>query len=235
MATNRREDPERHRGDVSIRREERGADSPFVERVTHVRYDRTVDDWTTPDGCWDIVIRRLRGRVEVLQTGLITQPIQLDYEAGDEYVCISFKPGVFMPRLPGSAMLNRGVLRPTINPRAFWLYGETLEIPSFENAEGMVHRLARRGLIARDEIVDGVLTGNAPAISPRSVQRRFHHAMGITRKRLELIRRAQKAVELLSQGRRIVDTALDLGFADQAHLTRVLKILMGTTPGSFVR
>ena len=99
--------------DVSIHREERGADSTFVERITLVRYDRTVDDWTTPDGCWDIVIRRVRGRVEVLQTGLITRPIRLDYEAGDECVCISFKPGVFMPHLPGSAMLNRGVVRPT--------------------------------------------------------------------------------------------------------------------------
>jgi Helix-turn-helix domain len=216
-----------------INRQERGADSPLVERITQVRYDRTVDDWTTPDGCWDIVIRRVRGRVEVLQTGLITRPIPLDYEGGDEYVCISFKPGVFMPTAPGSTMLNRGMLRPTINPRAFWLDGETLEIPTFDNAEGMVERLVRGGFIVRDAIVDAILGGDTPRVSSRSVQRRFHYSVGITRKHLELIHRAQKAVELLRQGRRISDTAFDLGFADQAHLTRALKGFMGKTPSSF--
>src|SRR5438477_10799333 len=99
--------------------EVRVSDSPFVERITRVRFD---GDWrgvTTPDGCWDIVVRRVAGRLEILQTGIITRPVELAYSAGDEYLSISFKPGVFMPRLPGKRMIDCALPRPTPSPRTF--------------------------------------------------------------------------------------------------------------------
>jgi AraC-like DNA-binding protein len=37
-------------------------------------------------------------------------------------------------------------------------------------------------------------------------------------------------VELLHQGKPIIDTAHELGYADQSHLTRSLKRLLGYTP-----
>jgi hypothetical protein len=220
---------------MSARREERDSDSPLVARITHVRYDRDTHDVTTPDGCWDIVVMKVGGRVSMLQTGVITRPVALDYGAGDEYLAISFKPGVFRPRLPGARMLDRGQPLPSAPPGSapgsFWLEREKLEIPTFENAEGMVDRLVRRELIVRDEIVEGVVEGRPRAISPRSVQRHFLEAMGMTAKRLAQIQRARRAVDLLRQGRRAVDVALELGYADQPHLTRSLKAIMGQTPG----
>jgi hypothetical protein len=219
---------------MSARREERASDSPLVARITRVRYQGDTRDVTTPDGCWDIVVMKVRGQVSLLQTGVITRPVTLDYGAGDEYLAISFKPGVFQPRLPGPRMLDRGRLLPTearrLSPGSFWLAREQLEIPTFENAEGMVDRLARRELIVRDEIVAGVVDGHPRAISPRSVQRHFLQAMGMTAKRLEQIQRAHQAVALLRAGRRVVDVALELGYADQPHLTRSLKAILGQTP-----
>ena len=47
-------------------------------------------------------------------------------------------------------------------PGCFWLEQDRLEIPTFENAEGMVDRLVRRELIVRDEIVGGVVEGRPP-------------------------------------------------------------------------
>jgi hypothetical protein len=220
---------------MPIRRRYRGADSPFVERITHVMYDGEAGDVTTPDGCWDIVFRGRRGALEVLQTGLITRPIPLDYECGDEYLCISFKPGVFMPMLPGVRMLDRAFLRPNVGKRAFWLDGDVLEIPTFENAEGLVARLARRGLLTRDDVVTRVMEGERRALSQRSVQRHFRHILGMTPKGLQQVLRARRAVELLQGGRPIMDVVQELGFADQAHLTRSLKQLMGKTPGNIVR
>lgn len=205
---------------MSVRRQVRASDSPLVERITRVRFD---GDWrgvTTPDGCWDLVVRRVEGRLELLQTGLITKPVPLAYAGGDEYLSISFKPGVFMPRLPGKRMVDRGVLRPTPSPRTFRLEQDELEIPTFENAEGLVDRLVRRELIVRDEIVEGVVEGRPRAIHPRSVQRHFLEAMGLTAKRLEQIQRAGRAIQLLEQGKRAIDVALELGYADQSHLTR---------------
>jgi hypothetical protein len=221
---------------MNARRVERPSDSPLVARITHVRYERDTNDVTTPDGCWDLVVMKVGGRVMLLQTGLITRPVALPYGAGDEYLAISFKPGVFRPRMPGARMRDRGLLLPSQAPGrasrgAFWLERERLEIPTFDNAEGLVDRLARRELIVRDEIVEGIVEGRPRAISPRSVQRHFLQALGMTAKRLEQIQRARQAVELLRQGRRLVDVALELGYADQPHLTRQLKALMGQTPG----
>jgi hypothetical protein len=220
---------------MPIIRRHRRADSSFVERITHVMYDGEAGDVTTPDGCWDIVFRRRRGAMEVLQTGLITRPIPLDYECGDEYVCISFKPGVFMPMLPGVRMLDRAFVRPSAGKKAFWLDGDVLEIPTFENAEGVVDRLVRRGLLTFDDVVTRVMEGERRALSQRSVQRRFRQILGITSKGLQQVLRARNAVELLQGGRPIIEVVQDLGFADQAHLTRSLKQLVGRTPGAIAR
>lgn len=220
---------------MRVRREVRASDSPLVERITRVSFDRDWQGVTTPDGCWDLVVRRVAGRVELLQTGLITRPVELAYAAGDEYLSISFKPGVFMPALPGKRMVDRGLMRPTPSPRTFWLEQDELEIPTFDNAESLIDRLVLRELLVRDEIVEGVVEGRARAIHPRSVQRHFLDSMGLTAKRLQQIQRACRAVELLGGGQRPVDVALELGYADQSHLTRALKAMMGTTPGQLAR
>jgi hypothetical protein len=220
---------------MSVRREERASDSPLVARITRVRFDSAWRGATTPDGCWDIVVRRVGGRVELLQTGIITKPVELTYDAGDEYLSISFKPGVFMPRLPGKRMLDRGLLRPTPSARTFRLEQDELEIPTFDNADSMIDRLVRRELIVRDEIVQGVVEGRPRAIHPRSVQRHFLESMGVTAKRLEQIQRAGRAIELLARGRRPIDVALELEYSDQSHLTRALKAIMGRTPGEVAR
>jgi hypothetical protein len=220
---------------MKVARRTRGSDSPFVERITHVTYGEKLDDVTTPDGCWDLVVQRHAGKITMLQTGIITKPVVLPYDAGDEYISISFKPGVFMPRAPGADMIDRGVLLPTTSPRAFSLQGETLEIPTFENVEGLVARLIRHGLLVRDDIVEGLVDGRPKAASPRSVQRHFLHALGITAKGLTQIQRACRAVELLQQGRAAADVAADLGYSDQPHMNRSLKRLMGRTPGEIAR
>jgi len=67
------------------------------------------------------------------------------------------------------------------------------------------------------------------------VQRHFLEAMGLTAKRLEQIQRACRAVDLLAKGTRVVDVALELGYSDQSHMTRALKVIMGRTPSELAR
>src|SRR5437868_3034325 len=119
---------------MTARREHRGSDSPLVERITHVVYEARTEELSTPDGCWDIVVMRRGGRTSVLQTGLISRPVTLVNDAGDSFLAISFKPGVFVPSAPGSQMFDRAVVRPLLHARAFAMEGETLELPTFENA-----------------------------------------------------------------------------------------------------
>jgi len=206
-----------------------------VERVSRVIFDGQDRDITTPDGCWDLVVMRRQGQVSVLQTGVITRPVTLDFSCGDEYVCISFKPGVFMPATPADGMVDRAFLRPIAGDRSFWFDGDRLEIPTFDNAEGLVARLSQRSAFVRDEIVAGIADGAPRAISERSVQRHFQLSMGVTAKRFEQIRRARRAVELLERGTAVAVVAHELGYSDQAHLTRALKAFIGRTPGAIAR
>ena len=74
-----------------------------------------------------------------------------------------------------------------------------------------------------------------PELSERTVQRHFRYVLGVTPKALRQMLRAQRAVELLRGGLPIIDVAQNLGFADQAHLTRSLKALTGQTPGAIAR
>src|SRR4029077_19094468 len=55
---------------MGVRRDVRASDSPLVERITRVRFDSAWGGVPTPDGCWDLVVRRVSGRIELLQTGL---------------------------------------------------------------------------------------------------------------------------------------------------------------------
>lgn len=99
-------------------RRNRAAHSKLVPVITHVAYQAPATrspsrpEVATPDGLWDIAVFRHAGHVEVLQTGVITKPVELPFEPGDEYLAISFRPGAYMPRLPGHEMVDRGLLRP---------------------------------------------------------------------------------------------------------------------------
>lgn len=67
-------------------------------------------------------------------------------------------------------------------------------------------------------------------VSRSYLVRAFKKAHGMTPYAYLINCRVQKARHALKRGERIVDVALDCGFADQAHFQRVFKRLMATTP-----
>src|SRR5689334_11415824 len=108
-------------------RRQRPSDSPLVQEIKHVVYEDHCREATTPDGCWDLVFMRRGGSLLVLQTGLITRPVQLEFGPGDEFLTVSFKPGVFMPSRPGSQTVDQGVVHPGNSKTSFRLNTEQLE------------------------------------------------------------------------------------------------------------
>lgn len=46
--------------------------------------------------------------------------------------------------------------------------------------------------------------------------------------------RVNRAKELLKSGMPIIETAYELGFVDQSHLTKTFKKFAGMTPGQFI-
>jgi len=213
----------------------RPVDSPHVQSISSMRFTAAGETLMQPDGCWDFAILKQGDQVNVLRTGLTTQTVTYEHQAGDEILVISFKPQSFMPLMPGEVMRDEGVMLEKFGRAQFLLGDGAREIPTFENADVFVERLVRDGLIESNDIVASVVDGNPKAMSERTMQRHFLRTTGLTYKHFTLVQRAQQAVALLRMGRSAVDVAFALGFSDQAHMINSLRAIMGQTPGEIAR
>lgn len=71
------------------------------------------------------------------------------------------------------------------------------------------------------------------SLSPHHLSRTFRAATGHTIARHRMLLRARLALERLAGGERnLARLAAELGFADQSHLTRVVRALTGRTPAT---
>jgi AraC-like DNA-binding protein len=79
--------------------------------------------------------------------------------------------------------------------------------------------------------------GRALYVSPRQLQRRLLSAAGYTPKTLHRILRFQRLLALAGAARpgaSLSSLALRAGYADQAHMTRDLRELTGSTPAALL-
>ncbi len=159
----------------------------------------------------------------------------MPYAGGVEFIVVKFRPGAYMPYLPASQLVDAVRSLPQAVGQSVWLDGSSWQVPDYDSVETFVGGLARRGLLARDAVVDAVLHDQPQAISSRSVQRRFLRATGLTHNSIRQITRARRAMALLQRGVSILDTIYETGYADQPHLTRSLKHLIGQTPAQIAR
>ena len=73
------------------------------------------------------------------------------------------------------------------------------------------------------------------SVSETQVIRDFTKSVGMSPYAFQIARRVEKAKELLAQGHSPATVAFDCGFADQSHLTRHFRRIVGETPGRFAR
>jgi AraC-like DNA-binding protein len=216
--------------------DDRASDSPLVERVWQSRSERAGRFDSIAASHWEMVVTHLRGEKTLTVRGPETRASEAICPAEGEWVAVRFKLGTFLPGVPIASIRDRRDLDlPRASKRTFWLDGSAWEYPTYENAETFVKRLARRGLIGRDPLVDAVVHGRRHALSERSEQRHFLRATGITHGAFRQIERARRAARLLRDGAGIADVVHAAGYFDQAHLTRSMKRLVGRTPGQIAR
>jgi AraC-like DNA-binding protein len=72
-------------------------------------------------------------------------------------------------------------------------------------------------------------------VSRRQLERDFGHWIGTSPRHLARVARVQAVSRLAQAGAGLADIAADVGFADQAHMSRVVKELTGMSPKRFVR
>src|SRR5918997_1238148 len=216
--------------------DERSANSSFVEMIWHTHSERAGTFTSIAASNWEIVITTLGGKTMITARGPETRASKADFPADTEFFGITFKLGAFIPHLPLKTLLDRqDATLPEASSNSFWLHGSAWELPTFENADVFVDRLIRQGILVRDAGVEAAIQGHTPDMSIRSLQYRFLRATGLTHKTIQQIERARSAVLLLEQGTPISDTALELGYFDQAHLTNSLKRVIGKTPTQIAR
>jgi AraC-like DNA-binding protein len=211
--------------------EERISDSPFVERIWWARSERTGGFLSIAASHWEMVVSKYQDEIVMTVRGPETKPTSMDVTViGNEFCGIIFKYGVFMPHFPVSDLVDGDVNLPDASRKSFWLDGSAWQFPNYENADTFIEKLIRENLLVCDPIIESVLQGEPQELSPRSVQRRFLQATGLTQGSIRKIDRARQATILLQQGVSILDTVEQAGYSDQAHLTRALKHLIGKTP-----
>jgi AraC family transcriptional regulator len=104
--------------------------------------------------------------------------------------------------------------------------------------------LSRRNERRAKEIIDANLSGDLSAaklahecgMSASHFRRAFRQSVGVAPHRWLVLRRVEVAKDLLCNSTRAIsEIALDCGFADQSHFTRVFSNIAGLSPGEWRR
>jgi AraC-like DNA-binding protein len=211
--------------------DERPSESPFVERVWRSHTGEGGTFISMAQQHWGIVVMRHKGKLTLTVRGPETCATLAESPPDTEFFGILFKAGAYMPDFPVARLINRqDVNLPEAASHSFWLKGSAWQYPTFENVDTFVNRLSREELLVHDPLVSAVLSEQRVDVSDRTAQRRLLQATGLTQGACRQIERARYATALLKQGVSILDTVQQAGYADQPHLTRALKRLIGQTP-----
>ena len=214
---------------------DRPSDSPYIQRVWRYHSDGCGSFLSIVECRSELVVTRYQGRIRVTLRGPETVATRLSYAADEDWMGIRLKPGVFLPSWPAQELVDRGVNLPEVAGGSFWLDGSVWQVPDCDDADTFVAQLARAGVLAIDDTVPAALRGDLTDASPRTVQRRFLQATGVTRSVAQQIERARYAALLLMRGDSIADVTYAAGYFDQPHLTRSMKRLIGQTPAELLR
>lgn len=143
------------------------------------------------------------------------------------FVGIQFAVGTSLRIADTASLVDNGVVLPDVGPRSFWLDGRRWQRPEADDAELLVDHLVRDGALVRDPVVTGVLRGDRSSVSPRTVERRFRAAAGLTRGAVAQIERVRTAAGMLTGGTPVDDVVQQLGYYDEPHLARMLRRYVG--------
>lgn len=210
--------------------EEYRPDSPVLECVWQARATRDERYLAPAVEYWDLWFARERGGD--LRAGLAGPNLGhrwIRSSIGEHSWGIQLKAHVVLPGV-SKVLLLGGEQALEVEAGHVMLAEHAVPVPDFEELERFTDRLVELDILRSDDDVHRMLSGDHVGYSERQRQRRVRAATGLTRKQIEQLSRAREAYALLLQGMSPIECAAHCGFADQAHLTRALKVFHGRTP-----
>jgi helix-turn-helix protein len=223
------------RSRVLIFDDDRASGSPAVERIWRSHSEASGVFVSIAESRAELVVARYRGQVSVTLRGPETRATTgVPYPPDAEWLGILFKPGVSVAPRPAGTLVDQNVALPPAGPGSFWLNGSAWSVPGFGNADTFVQWLVRDGLLVMDPAVPAALHGDPSGTSPRTLQRRFLRATGVTQNMTRQIEQARYAALLLTSGTPVATAAHQAGYFDQPHLTRSLRRFTGHTPAQLL-
>lgn len=203
--------------------EDRPSESPYIERVWRSWSDDIDRMVSIASAHWALVCWREGRRWRVAAHGPETVAISAPVPQETEFTGIRLALGTTLQQLPMDHLVDSEVDFPDVSSRSARMFGHTVPLLGwYDDAEDLVRRLVRAGVVVRDPMISDVLCGWSPDMTARTIRRHFLSATGLTPGAVRQIERARKAALLLRTGAPIVDVAHDLGYYDQPHLARSL-------------
>ena len=205
-----------------------------------------------PDGCCEWIVHLAetplvardggwRRQPRAFLFGQLSGPLVLHSDRLMRCLAVRFHPYAVtaLMRVSGGALAPEEITLPALA----YCEADSLRVV-LRNVVANLRRLARearpldplavracRALVSPDDARIASLARSF-AVSPRTLERRFMAAVGMSPKRYARIARMQRSLSALARPQvRVVDVAHELGYADQAHFTRELVMLAGVRPG----
>jgi hypothetical protein len=214
---------------VALRFETRASDSPWVATVWTCTSEQVTQMTSVATACWGLVFWEREGRAYAGVTGPETTTGIAPVPEGATFVGIEFAVGTSLHSVSTPALVDRGAELGNVTSGRFQLGGVRWETPGADDAEALVDRLVRSGTVVRDPLVEEVRRGDRPAVSDRTVERRFRTATGLTQGAVRQIERVRRASALLAAGVPVADVVSKLEYFDEPHLARALRRFVGRT------
>jgi AraC-like DNA-binding protein len=151
---------------------------------------------------------RIRARVDELLDRQVTRQLESDIALAQT---LDDKLSAFAAWLEARANVQRGLARPALR------------------AARAAMRLSAEPTVPMETLAD------EQHVSRRQIERDFGHWIGTSPRHLARVVRLQAVSRLAQTGASMADIAADIGYTDQAHMSRVVKELTGLTPTNFVK
>jgi hypothetical protein len=146
---------------------DRDSDSPYVTRVWRGRTSGVESMTSVATSTWALVFWEAQGAVRAAVRGPETAASIVDITGDSESFGITFAHGTSMPHLPVAELVDGELEIPHVTEGRFVLRGEQWEIPDLDDAELLVDRLVRAGILVRDPLVDDVVWGGIARVGSR--------------------------------------------------------------------